>query len=173
MKLQKLIFALPVVMGMAIAQTQGTPPAPQDQTTAPQSQSNQMKKATKTTANDMKGDANRSGSALPEMKTATYKGTLVDMSCASQSAGNSGGESKAAGTESKGNECPVSANSSQFGLKMTDGRTVKFDLVGNQRAQDAVKNDKSWNKEITANKPLHVKVNGALNGDKLIVSSIH
>jgi hypothetical protein len=66
----------------------------------------------------------------------------------------------------------VSANSSEMGLKMDDGKVVRFDLVGNQRAQDAMKNDKRWSKELGANKPLKVKVNGVMNGDKLIVTSI-
>ena len=58
-------------------------------------------------------------------------------------------------------------------MKLDDGRTVRFDLVGNQRAQDELKNNKGWNKEITAGKPLRVKVSGVMSGDKLIVTSIH
>jgi hypothetical protein len=58
-------------------------------------------------------------------------------------------------------------------MKLNDGRTVKFDLVGNQRAQDALKNDKRWSKDLQAGKPIHATVSGALSGDKLIVSSIH
>ncbi len=104
--------------------------------------------------------AGSTGSTAPaEMKTSRFQGTLVDMSCASE------GSSSAA--------CPISANSSKFGMKMDDGRTVKFDLVGNQRAQDAIKNGKGWNKQITAKKPIRAKVDGVLTGDKLIVSSIH
>ena len=58
-------------------------------------------------------------------------------------------------------------------MKLDDGKTVRFDLVGNQRAQDALKNDKRWSKDLSANKPIHATVSGVLNGDKLIVSSIH
>jgi len=58
-------------------------------------------------------------------------------------------------------------------MKLEDGRVVRFDLVGNQRAQDALKNDKHWSKDVAANKEIHAKVSGVLNGDKLIVSSIH
>ena len=177
MKLKSFLFALPLTLGIAMAQTQTTPATPQSQSTPDQSTPKNMKSDTKTSAKDMKEDAKTaSNTALPEMKTSTYKGVLVDMSCASASSGAASGDTKSTSAnreDSKGADCPVSANSSQFGLKMDDGRTVKFDLVGNQRAQDAVKNDKGWNKELTANKPLKVKVNGALNGDKLIVSSIH
>jgi hypothetical protein len=56
---------------------------------------------------------------------------------------------------------------------MDNGQVVRFDLVGNQRAVDELKANKGWNKNITANKPLKVKVSGVLQGDKLIVSSIH
>jgi hypothetical protein len=55
---------------------------------------------------------------------------------------------------------------------MDNGQTVRFDLVGNQRAQDALKTNKGWNKNMTANKPIKVKIHGVLQGDKLIVSSI-
>jgi len=58
-------------------------------------------------------------------------------------------------------------------MKMDDGQTVRFDLVGNQRAQDALKNDKRWSKDLTENKPIHVKASGLLNGDKLVVTDIH
>lgn len=58
-------------------------------------------------------------------------------------------------------------------MKLDDGRVVRFDLVGNQRAQDALKNDKHWAKDLSDNKQIHAKVSGVLSGDKLIVSSIH
>jgi hypothetical protein len=142
------------------------------------------------------------------MKTTTYKGTLIDLSCAgggtntsstgattgattgsantaaaggaqSGSTDRTGGASASASTSASGSanrsagDCPVTANSTQLGMKLDNGQTVRFDLVGNQRAQDELKNNKSWNKNMTANKPLHVKVSGVLQGDKLIVSSIH
>ena len=40
-------------------------------------------------------------------------------------------------------------------------------------AQDGLKVNKGWNKNITANKPVKVKVSGVMQGDKLIVSSIN
>ena len=72
-----------------------------------------------------------------------------------------------------GASCPVSANSSEMGMTLDAGRTVRFDLVGNQRAQDALKNNKRWSKAISENKPIRAKVSGVLSGDKLIVSSIN
>jgi len=96
------------------------------------------------------------------------------MSCASQ-ASNTAEKTSSADRASNdgGANCPVSANSSKFGMKLDDGRTVRFDLVGNQRAQDTLKADKGWNKSMSANQPIHAKVSGVLEGDKLIVSSIH
>jgi len=76
-------------------------------------------------------------------------------------------------SRSSGSECPATASSQTLGLKMDNGQTVRFDLVGNQRAQDALKTNKGWNKNMTANKPIKVKVSGVLQGDKLIVSSIN
>jgi len=67
----------------------------------------------------------------------------------------------------------VTAGSSQLGLKMDNGQVVRFDLVGNQRAQDELKNNKKWTNAVTSSKPIKVKISGVMQGDKLIVSSIH
>jgi len=103
--------------------------------------------------------AQQSGSktdnALPEMKTQTYKGVLVDASC------------------SGGDQCGAKANTTQFGLKTGDGKVMKFDLVGNQRAQDELKNNKKWSEAAGSGKAINAKVSGAVSGEKLIVSSIH
>lgn len=183
-----------MALGVAMAQPPQpqTPPAQNSQQQNATQSDQQQQKSTQSDKNqkmsDQKMNANSASTstALPELKTTSFKGILVDMSCASQSSGTdksaatttadrstttdkSASNDKSAGA----NDCPVSANSSQFGLKMDDGKTVRFDLVGNQRAQDAVKNQKSWSKDLSANKPIHAKVSGVLNGDKLIVSSIH
>jgi hypothetical protein len=143
---------------------------------------------------DSKSDAKTSTpsasatNALPEMKTTTFKGVLVDMSCASgasagASAAQPGDSAKAPAPDQSntanrsasdsGASCPVSANSTTLGMKMDDGKILRFDLVGNQRAQDALKNDKRWSKDLSANKPIRATVSGVMSGDKLVVSSIH
>ncbi|MDR3698133.1 MAG: hypothetical protein P4L56_00775 [Candidatus Sulfopaludibacter sp.] len=164
MKTIVTMLTISLAAGMAIAQTQQPQQSAQpDSKTAGQSETK---------------NSSAAGTTAPaEMKTSTFKGTLMDMSCASQGSGSAPAAADQKNTANReagsGSDCPVSANSSQFGMKMDDGKTVKFDMVGNQRTQDMIKNDKGWNKEITANKPIHAKVNGVLNGDKLIVSSIH
>jgi hypothetical protein len=89
------------------------------------------------------------------------------------SAASTPAASASADRSAAGSECPATANSTLLGLKMDNGQVVRFDLVGNQRAQDGLKNNKGWNKNLAANKPLKVKVSGVLQGDKLIVSSIN
>lgn len=125
-----------------------------------------------------------------EMKTSKYTGTLVDLACGSATASSGAGQSDtktaatadstagsstaAAGSANRtsGSECPATASSQSLGLKMDNGQTVRFDLVGNQRAQDGLKANKGWSKNLTANKPIKVKIHGVMMGDKLIVSSI-
>ena len=170
-------------MALGVTLAQNTPPNPSSQGT-PQS------------AGAKTGTSTASASTTPaEMKTSTFKGVLVDMSCASRTSASAettpaaGGatqpsnSSKAAASDQSntanrsasdsGASCPVSANSTVLGMKLDDGKTVRFDLVGNQRAQDALKNEKRWSNDISESKPIHAKVSGLLNGDKLIVSSIH
>jgi hypothetical protein len=69
-------------------------------------------------------------------------------------------------------QCMVTSSTSQFALKMNDGRTVRFDMVGNQRAQEKLQSNKKWTQAATTGKEIKVTVNGAMSGDKLVVSSI-
>jgi hypothetical protein len=220
------MLAIPVMLGVAFAQTTGA--GGQSQGSKGQSSSGQSSSQSDRQAGSQSGAAgsqsgsqsaagaagSQSGSMagsesgkLPELKTMSYKGTLVDLSCsggaqgsataasgsstttaastASQSAGTTAGSATTAASAGKSttdaanrstgdaSSCPATANSNQLGLKMDDGKTVRFDLVGNQRAQDELKNNKSWTKTLSANKPLKVKISGVMQGDKLIVSSIH
>ena len=116
------------------------------------------------------------------MKTQTYAGTLLDASCAgtgSTAAAGSPATSTAtpapasSADRTAGNpgspSCAVSATTSQFALKMKDGNTVRFDDVGNARAQEALKIHKKWTESAAGGKPLQVKASGVLTGDKLTV----
>jgi len=120
-----------------------------------------------------------------EMKTQSYSGTLMDASCAgsgsTSSTSSASSSSKPSATSASadrsapsgdGQTCPVSASTTQFALKLKDGQTVKFDSVGNMRAQEAFKAHKKWNDSAAANKPVHVKATGVLNGDRLTVTSV-
>jgi hypothetical protein len=181
MKVRATLLAIPLIVGTALAQT----PPP----TQPQTQTQTPPAAQTGATGAQSGTVTGTQQAPPaEMKTMTYKGTLVDLACGSGGATASAAPTAKppasgaqAGTpaatpssadRSSGGDCPVTANSTQLGLKMEDGKVVKFDLVGNQRAQDGLKAKKGWMKNIEANKPLKVKVRGILQGEKLIASSI-
>ena len=187
MKIRLGMVTLSVALGLAVGQT--PPPNPPAQETPKPAQEN-TKPAQENTKADSKPDAKTGaattpgGTPLAEMKTTNFKGVLVDMACASRSSSSAEtkpatAETKPANAETKpaasdtGGSCPVSASSSEIGMKLEDGKTVRFDMVGNQRAQDLLKNDKRWSKDISANKPIRAKVSGVLNGDKLIVAAIH
>jgi hypothetical protein len=96
-----------------------------------------------------------------QLKTQSYKGTLVDVTCAG---------SGAAADSSHG--CPVSASTKEFALRTKDGQTLRFDPVGNDRVAEVLRNKKKWNDLVSAVKPIAVTVNGAVSGEKLTVISI-
>ncbi len=136
-----------------------------------------------TTTQDTKATTKPPAAASPaEMKTQTYRGVLVDTSCGAPASASSStpaattsnttATSQTSADRTTGQGCTLSANSTQLGLKLKDGRTVRFDMVGNQRAQDALKNKKRWSEAASSGKEIHATVKGALTGDKLIVSSI-
>ncbi len=145
MRLLIYTVAAPLLTAMAFAQA--TPPA-QTQPAAPAA-------AAKTTTKDT------ASSAMAEMKTQSYSGTLTDASCATS------------GAASADKPCPVSATTAQFALILKDGTKIKFDDVGNMRAQEAFKTHKKWTDAASASKPVRVKAGGIVNGDKMTVTSIN
>jgi hypothetical protein len=118
--------------------------------------------ATNTTQTQASTPANQSnGAALAELKTQSYKGTLVDMACA-------GGGTAADSSHG----CAVSSSTKEFALRTKDGQTLRFDSVGNDRVAEALRNKKKWNDLVSAGKSIEVTVNGVVSGDKLTVVSI-
>lgn len=75
----------------------------------------------------------------------------------------------AANRSADSDSCPVSSSTTQFALKMNDGKTVMLDDVGNTRARELIAR-KNWSS--TSGKSLKVKASGVLNGDRLTVVSI-
>ena len=143
---------LALSMGMAMAQ-QASPPAP--------------KKA--------------AGGAPAPTKTMVYRGLLIDASCMAPTASGqpapTQGTAEAAAAQGSANrlmgDCAPSSSSTQLGMKLDDGRTVQFDLVGNRRAQDELKANRRWRRNLAARRPIRATVVGVLKGDRLIVTLIH
>ena len=152
MKMSKSLGAIVLLFGVAWAQK----PADQGATSGDQQRSSAA--------------ASKSSNArLPELKTQTYKGTLMDASCAGTVKESGGGKAAAA----KGSQgCTVSANTKEFALR-TDSETLRFDSVGNARAEEAIKNKKKWGNDAAAGKPIRATVIANANGDKLTVMSIN
>ncbi|MBZ5617966.1 MAG: hypothetical protein LAQ69_04415 [Acidobacteriia bacterium] len=120
---------------------------------------------------------------MPEMKTQSYSGMLADASCATSDAAAASGSSETTkskagdanrmATGEQGKSCSVSASTTQFALKLKDGRIVRLDDVGNERAKETLKNKKSWSEAAQSNKPIKASVTGVLNGDQLIATSVN
>ncbi len=196
------IAAVPLLMGFAFAQDNtntNTNANSSSSSSAPAAQSTNSTTATTTQTTTSTGTT-----GATQVKTETFKGTLVDASCAmgggtaaststsgaarSAAADNTatpaapdnsnGGKSKKhkgeanRGASDQGQSCAVSSSTSQFALKTKDGRTLRFDEVGNERAQQVIKDKKKWNEAASSGKPIHAKVSGVMNGDQVTVMSI-
>ncbi len=106
-----------------------------------------------------------------QMQTMTYRGVLVDTACAAPA---EGAAKPAEGTANRTTgECAVTEKTANLGIKLADGRVVRFDLVGTRRAEDEMKTNKRWSKDLAAGKPIHATVEGVMANGKLVVSSIH
>jgi len=222
MKATICVAAMTFVIGSAIAQQGSNPQTPQSPAGAnPQTSPSQTTKDTQSAKETMNAPGKESG-AMNEMKTKTFKGTLVDASCAgvrgaasattspASDAGSAaapgtpsnpatpatpGSETKSAANrqstaaaanaaapegsanraaaDSAAGSCSVSSSTSQFAMKLEDGRTLALDMVGNDRAKDQIQKNKKWTEAASSGKPIKAKVSGVESGDKLVVSSIN
>src|SRR5579871_1507356 len=172
MRTSLIVAGLALTVGVVMAQT------PQKGSTA-QTQSQESTSA----------KTEKKAGSIPEVKTQTFKGALVDASCAgggaSTTSSTTSGSAKSSsnssvsktGEASRSGEnnqnCIASANTSQFGLRMKDGRVMRFDAVGNERAKEAFSAKKKWSDAYAAGKEIQATVSGTESGDQLTVVSIH
>jgi len=73
-------------------------------------------------------------------------------------------------SSSQWQSCPATASTTNFGLVTKDGQVMRFDDVGNTRAQQELKNHPKWT--ANNNKPANVKVRGVATGDTVQVLEI-
>ena len=126
---------------------------------------------------DEQGSQNKTKAApSTAVETHTYKGTLVDASCAGNTSqntsANQSNEKSAKTSADRAANCTVSANTKEFALQTTDGKVLRFDSVGNERAEEALKNQKKWGAKASEGKAISAKVSGTLDGNNLTVVSL-
>jgi hypothetical protein len=92
----------------------------------------------------------------------TYNGIVVDAACGASTRVHAGEDKP---------RCVISTATAMFALRLEDGQIVRFDSVGNLRAQNAKKKHR-WVAKSVAGKDVRAKVNGAIVGDQMIVVSI-
>jgi hypothetical protein len=110
-------------------------------------------------------------------KTNNWSGSLVDQGCytthVQQKDSNSDGNGSSQTVSDKiTTECPVTTETTSFGMVTPDGKFVRFDDAGNTRIVEMVKNNKDWNDYIVNHKPVRVRVVGTANGDVVVIKEI-
>jgi len=109
--------------------------------------------------------------------TRDYSGTLVDANCYKthtvnrQTSSDEGRTTTRTETTEK-TECPVTTETTTFGLVTPQGQYVRFDDPSNTRVVQVVKNKKEWKREMEGKEPIKVRVVGMPNGDLVVVRSI-
>ena len=113
-----------------------------------------------------------------ETKTTTWNGTLVDAGCYTthtehrQTTANPDQSTTTTTTKTEKVECPVTTQTTTFGLMTADGKYVRFDEPSNTKVIEVVKNNKAWRKYIEGREPLKVRVVGTANGDVVVLETI-
>jgi hypothetical protein len=111
-------------------------------------------------------------------KSSTWDGALVDQGCYTthfqkKDSNSDGNTTTQTETNKYTTECPVTTETTSFGMVTSDGKFVRFDDAGNTRIVEMVKSNKDWNNYITGHKPVKVKVVGTANGDVVVIKQIH
>ena len=122
------------------------------------------------------GQATRSETTTT--KTTTWNGTLVDAGCQtthtehkSTTTNPDQSTTTSSRTETKV-DCPVTTETTTFGMILPEGKYVRFDEPSNTRIVEVVKNNKQWRKYIGEHAPLKVHVVGTANGDVVVLDTI-
>lgn len=185
MKISLIAVALLLPVALALGQSSQRPPA------------NSHGKTAETENQSTTSSASQNGqtSNTTEVKTKTYRGTLVDAACAaggapttssnatssgrqagadrsrSETAANRTGEANRAGNT--GQSCAATSSTTEFGLRTRDGQVLRFDSVGNERVKQAMTARKKWTDAASSGKEIHATVSGNESGNELTVVSVH
>jgi hypothetical protein len=133
------------------------------------------------------GAASGDSASLVKTNSQKYKGTLVDAVCAHNGASTSPSSQSSAdrasqrdasqkeGTSRQSNaaeSCAATAGTTDFALRLSDGRTLRFDSVGSERVKEGLKTKKKWVDAAATRKPIRSTVHGVETGDTLMALSI-
>jgi hypothetical protein len=102
-------------------------------------------------------------SKIGKLTFRTYDGIILDATCRTLT--------EVTVPDDQHKDCAISAATVMFAIRLGDGRTLRFDSVGNLRAQNA-KLKNRWVAKTVAGKKIRAKVTGAIAGDGLIVASV-
>jgi outer membrane lipoprotein-sorting protein len=95
-------------------------------------------------------EATQAAQAQADSQQTTYTGVLADATCKEKTPSSS---------------CAATNSTSSFGILMQDGKFVKFDSSGNQKAKTVMSSARESG-------PINVNVTGKLQGDTLQVAAI-
>jgi hypothetical protein len=139
------------------------------------------------------GAGSGDSASLVKTNSQKYKGTLVDAVCATSPGSQSSADraalstapaeprasqrdaSQKEGTSRQSNaaeSCAATAGTTDFALRLSDGRTLRFDSVGSERVKEGLKTKKKWVDAAATRKPIRSTVHGVETGDTLMALSI-
>lgn len=106
--------------------------------------------------------------------TKTWNGNLVDAQCYATHQTETR-EVGPGGTRTTVNivaTCPVTEQTTTFGIVSPQGQYMVFDQPGSERVVEMVKHHHKWHTYITEKKPIAVHVVGTPNGNTIVVREI-
>ena len=110
-------------------------------------------------------------------QTVNLEGTLVDQGCYTtqtheKSTNSDGASTTTTETNKVTSDCPATASTTNFGLITPDGRFVRFDDASNARVVDMMRSNQEWASDISAHRPVKVRVVALPNGNVMVIKEI-
>jgi len=106
--------------------------------------------------------------------TKTWNGNLVDANCYTTHQTTTR-ETTPNGTRTETSivaTCPVTEQTTTFGIVSPHGQYMAFDQPGSERVVEMVKHHHKWHTYITEKKPIAVRVVGTPNGNTIVLRDI-
>jgi hypothetical protein len=112
----------------------------------------------------------------------TYNGTLMDASCRTTNTERTTSntstpdenttKTETTHTTTQSTECPITAQTTAFGIMSSDGHFYTFDNPSNTKIVEMVKGNRRWAKFMQDRQPVAVRVVARPDGDVLVMDSI-
>jgi len=105
------------------------------------------------------------------------EGTLIDQGCYtthshSKETTSDPTTTTTTTTTKDSSDCPITTSTTNFSLRTSDGRVVRFDPESNARVVEMMRSDRTFSDDMNRHRPVKVRVVALPNGNVMVIKDI-